>query len=110
MNACTVDKYPEGFPQLAALISCDDSFSMHRGFKYLHSRGLLHLEVQITELEKELYKLDREDAANPDMIYRLRSTKHEKDWDAAQADLMDKLMAKLKEYGERSSRKSKRVA
>jgi hypothetical protein len=110
MNACTVDEYPKGFPQLAALISCDDSLSMHRSFKYCHSRGLLHLEVQITELEKELYKLDREDAANPDMTYRLRSTKHEKGWDAAQADLIDKLMAKLKEYGEHLSRKSKWLA
>jgi hypothetical protein len=102
MNLRTVDEYPEGFPQLASLISIDDSLAMHRSFKNSHNRVLLHLEVEITELEKELYKLDKEDAADPDKIYRLKSTKHEEGWDAAQVVLIDKLRSKLKEYGEHS--------
>jgi hypothetical protein len=84
MNACTVDEYPEGFPQLAALISCSDSLAMHRSFKYCHNRILLQLEVQITELEKKLYKW----------------TEHEKGWDAAQEELIRELTSKLMKYGE----------
>jgi hypothetical protein len=100
MSACTVDEYPEGFPQLAALISCVDSLAMHRGFKHCHNRILLQLEVQITELEKELYKLDKEDAANPDKEWRLKSTKLEKGWDTAQEELIGELTSKLIKYGE----------
>ena len=100
MSSCIVDEYPEGFPQLAALISCDDSLAMHRSFKYCHNRILLQLEVQITELEKELYKLDKEDAADPDRQHRLKWTEHEEGWDPAQEVLIGKLKSKLKEYGE----------
>lgn len=106
MKSCTVDEYPKGLPQLASLISIDDSLAMHRSFKYCHNRVLLHLEVQITELEKELYKLDKEDAADPNMAYRLGSTRHEEGWDDAQVKLLDKLISKLKEYGEHSSEKT----
>jgi hypothetical protein len=100
MSSCTVDEYPEGLPQLAALISCDDSLAMHRSFKYCHNRILLQLGVQITELEKELYKLDKEDAADPDRQHRLRGTVHQEGWDPAQEVLIGKLTLKLKEYGE----------
>jgi hypothetical protein len=98
--ACVVDEYPKGFPKLAALISCDDSLAMHRGFKYCHNRVLLLLEVQITELEKELYKLDKADSADPSKAWRLKSTKYEENWDATQEKLIDKLISKLKVYGE----------
>jgi hypothetical protein len=73
---------------------------MHRNFKYCHNRILLQLEVQITELEKKLYNLDKEDAADPDREHRLKWTEHEEGWDAAQAKLIDMLTSKLKEYGE----------
>lgn len=95
-----MDEYPEGFPQLAALISCDVDLAMHRSFKYCHSRVLLHLEVQITELEKDLYKLDKKDEADPEREHRLRWTEHEADWDTEQVKLLGKLISKLKEYGE----------
>ncbi|PMD33266.1 hypothetical protein L207DRAFT_518094, partial [Hyaloscypha variabilis F] len=73
---------------------------MHRGFKYCHNRVLLLLEVQITELEKELYKLDKADSADPSKAWRLKSTKYEENWDATQEKLIDKLISKLKVYGE----------
>jgi len=95
-----VDKYPVGFPQLAALISCDDDLAMHRGFKYCHNRLLLQLEVQITELEKDLYKLDKEDEVDPEREHRLRWTEHEEQWDTEKMELLDKLTAKLKDYGD----------
>jgi hypothetical protein len=73
---------------------------MHRGFKNCHNRILLHLEVQITELEKKLDNLDKEDAADPDREHRLKWTEHEEGWDAAQTELIDTLISKLKKYGE----------
>jgi hypothetical protein len=100
MNSCIVDDYPEGFPKLAAFISCDDSLAMHRSFKYCHNRVLLHLEVEITELEKKLHILDKEDAADPDRMHRLQWTEHEEGWDTTQAELVDKLISKLNKYGE----------
>ena len=99
MNSYAVDDYPEGFPKLAAFISCDDSLAMHRSFKCCHNRVLVQLEVQITELEKKLYILDKEDAADPDRIHRLQWTEHEEGWDPAQVKLIDELKSKLKEYG-----------
>lgn len=93
-----LDEYPEGFPQLAALISCSDSLAMHRSFKYCHNRILLQLEVQITELEKKLYKLDKEDAADPDREHRLKWTEHENGWDTAQEELIGELTSKLMKY------------
>ena len=94
-----VDEYPEGFPQLAALISCDNDLAMHRGFKNIHNRILLHLEVQITVLEKELNDLDRRDSADPEREHRLRWTEHEEGWNTDKLELLDKLALKLKEYG-----------
>lgn len=94
-----VESFPQGFPRLASLVSCDDSLAMHRGFKRLHNRLLLQLEAEITELEKDLDKLDKEDAEAA-TNYRLMSTKHEEDWDASQVQLFDKIKSKLKEYGQ----------
>ena len=100
MSSCIVEEYPEGFPKLAAFISCDDSLAMHRAFKYCHNRVILQLEVEITELEKQLYTLDKEDKADPEREHRLQWTEHEEGWDTAQVELIAKLKFKLKEYGE----------
>jgi len=95
-----VEDFPKGFPRFAAMVSSSDDLSMFRGFKRSHARILLHLEVQISELEKELDKLDKEDVANPAMRYRLTKTKpkHDENWDPKQYNLMEQLCQKLKEY------------
>jgi hypothetical protein len=95
------EKYPEGFPQLAAYMTSDNDFAPLRGFKYCHYRILLERQVEITELERQLFELDESDAANPDMHYRLRKMlKHKEGWDTGRIDLMRELTEKLKEYGE----------
>jgi hypothetical protein len=101
---CIVDEYPKGFPELAALIGSDDDLAMHRNFKYCHNRVLLHLEVQITELEKNLFNLDKKDEVDEDRQHRLRWTEHEEGWNTEQLELLEKLIAKLKEYGEHRAR------
>jgi hypothetical protein len=71
---------------------------MCRSFKYGHNRVLLHLQVEITELEKAIFNLDKKDEENPAMEYRRRSTKEGSNKE--QTALMGELKAKLKEYGE----------
>lgn len=48
---------------------------VHRGFHYLHSRVLLHLQHEIRVLERELDQLDEldEDAAEEGRASRLQS-------------------------------------
>jgi hypothetical protein len=94
-----VDDFPKGFPRLSALVSSDNDFTIFRGFKRLHARILLQLEVEISELLKALDKLDKEDYADRAMRYRLTKTKHDKNWDSTQHDLLGQLREKLKEYG-----------
>jgi hypothetical protein len=97
------EEYPRGFPQLAAFISSDNDFAVFRGFKYCHYRILLELEVEITEMERALWDLDKADEANPDMTYRLRGMlPHEDGWDTGRIELMASLKEKIKEYGELS--------
>jgi hypothetical protein len=100
IRSVPVDDFPRGFPRLAALLSADDDLMMFRGFRRIHSRVLLQMEVEITQLENALDKLDKEDDADPNMWYRLSNTEHDEDWDPRQKELFDQLLTKLKEYGE----------
>jgi len=95
-----VEGYPVGFPQLAAFRNSDDDFAIFRAFNQCHCRILTQLEVEITEIEKQLLELDRADEANPSMEYRLRKSKHKEGWDTAQRDLLREMQLKLKDYGE----------
>jgi hypothetical protein len=99
---CVVDEYPNGFSRLAAFVNSDDDMAMVRSFGYLHTRALLQLQVEITELEKALYALDKKDETNPAMNYRRISTKHKENADNEHTVLMSEIKAKLKEYGEHS--------
>lgn len=74
---------------------------MVRSFKTIHIRILLHYQVEITELEKELVELDRKDNLDPENSHRLRSTEHHHSWNSEQRDLLQKLRVMVKEYGER---------
>ncbi len=96
-----VDQFPRGFPRLAAFQSSDDDFMIFRGFKRLHNRILLRLEVEITLLEEALDKLDSEDDGNDKMRYRLGHTKHKEGWSTTQLELLDQIRDKLSEYGKK---------
>jgi hypothetical protein len=61
---------------------------------------LLHLQVEITELEKAIFDLDKKDEEDPAMQYRRRSTKHREGSNNQLRELIKELKAKLKEYGE----------
>ncbi|CZR65251.1 uncharacterized protein PAC_15151 [Phialocephala subalpina] len=63
--------HPKGFPQLASFVSSCDDFSIYRSFRRVHERLILELMVELTDLEKQLDKLDRDDANNPATLPRL---------------------------------------
>ena len=88
--------YPEGYPQLAALLNSADNFAILRRFGITSARVLLHLQAEISYLEKELAGLDRTDAKDSSMEYRLRS--HRDEWDGKQKRIVKALREKLSVY------------
>ena len=56
-----MENNPNGYPRLAAFQASDPNFGLYRSDSYLHSRILLDLQDEITELEKELDNLDWDD-------------------------------------------------
>ncbi|MCJ1351954.1 MAG: hypothetical protein MMC33_001938 [Icmadophila ericetorum] len=57
-----LDKCPKGYPNTAGFMSSDPNFGQYRGFNYLHSRVLLHLQNSLAVLERELDRKDGVDA------------------------------------------------
>ena len=94
------EEFPEGWPKLAAFINSADDLTMFRRFGRAHCRILLHLEAEITILERELDLLDTHDAESPDFKHRLRRSEWHEGWDSEQKNLLNELKMKLLEYGE----------
>lgn len=92
------EKYPQGFPRLAAFQKSDDDLIIFRVFHQSYIRILLQDEVEITKLEEALRELDDTDEANPAMHYRLRMTEHKQNWNSEKVDLIRQLRDKLDEY------------
>jgi hypothetical protein len=75
---------------------------MFRRFGRVHCRLLLHLEAEITVLERKLDALDKRDEQT-DKIYRLKRCSWDSNWNADQKNLLDELREKVAEYGELTS-------
>lgn len=88
-----------GWPRLAAFQNLSDSCAVYRRFGLLYCRVLLHLQAEITALEKKLYQLDIDDEAHTDRRYRLRSIDDDEDWDPAQRNILKQIREKLSTYG-----------
>jgi hypothetical protein len=95
-----VDDYPEGYPQLAAFMNSDDTFANVRRFGRLSSRLLLHLQNELTALEKRLDDLDNSDAANAVLEKRLRGYEHFSGWTDEQTKLLNDIQEKYSQYGQ----------
>ncbi|KAF8864672.1 hypothetical protein BDZ45DRAFT_737242 [Acephala macrosclerotiorum] len=92
--------YPKGFPQLADFVSSCDDFSIYRSFRRVHERLILHFMVEITDMEKKLDELDREDANNPKTIRRLAES-HDPEGNAStKKKLLKEMVEKVTEYDE----------
>ncbi|KAI1801566.1 hypothetical protein F4811DRAFT_456753 [Daldinia bambusicola] len=55
-----LDKYPRGYPHLAAITALDKDYLILRQFDYLHARTLLNLQRRLQEYERKLEDLDSE--------------------------------------------------
>jgi hypothetical protein len=54
-----VEKYPAGYPRLAAFVASEPNLMQFRGFRTVRARLLLHLQTEIQALEDKLFDLDR---------------------------------------------------
>jgi hypothetical protein len=114
----SVDRYPEGYPRISAYIDSDYDTALFRRFGTLHARSLLYKQVELTELEAQLDKLDKEDAGHLDKEKqrRLDTGAGNNKWrlghsislaggkeNEKRRDLMKKIDEKMEEYGVLSS-------
>ncbi|KAG4027176.1 hypothetical protein MFRU_032g00420 [Monilinia fructicola] len=54
-----IELYPEGYPQLAAVIDSDEQFMLYRRFGHLQARILLNKQDELRELESQLNHIDK---------------------------------------------------
>jgi hypothetical protein len=99
-----VEECPEGYPRLAAFLSSENSFSIYRGFGYLHSRVLLGLQDHIVALERELDQKDSFDYENglkrrlQSRVRDERESRHDGE-ERPRERILDDIRRKLVEYG-----------
>ncbi|KAF5871507.1 uncharacterized protein Bfra_008026 [Botrytis fragariae] len=55
----TIERRPQGYPQLAAVIDSDEQFMLYRRFGHLQARILLNKQDELRELEDRLAHIDR---------------------------------------------------
>jgi hypothetical protein len=55
-----VQKYPRGYPLQAAFQASESSWSIYRGFSYLHSRVILDMQDELRCLEEQLEEVDQD--------------------------------------------------
>ena len=82
----------------AALLSSHENYGIFRGFFPYATRILLHRSVELDLLAKRLNNLDKEEAAQPDRQYKLRTVKLKPESDAERIKLLKELEVKLSEY------------
>jgi hypothetical protein len=102
-----VHKYPPGYPLQAAFQSSEESWSIYRGFSYLHSRVILELQDELRCLEQDLTDADEMDLENGDGK-RLKSRNSDllqaarEKTTSIRVQLINKIREKLVNYGKHS--------
>lgn len=84
---------------MAAYINSDDTFLIYRKFGRPINRVLLHLQEELTGLERDLDNLDNDDAENETLKPRLAGYEDYDGWDEKQRDLLLEIKTKWMEYG-----------
>jgi hypothetical protein len=99
-SADTLEKYPDGYPGLAAFMDSSDSFGIYRKFGYCHARLLAIHMSNVTEIERKLLELDKQDEAGGGATnWRLRNRFHKDGLDKIKRDLQTDLERELLAYG-----------
>jgi hypothetical protein len=91
-----VQNYPLGFPLQAAFQSSEPSWSVYRGFGYLHARVIIDLQDEIRCLEKSLAIMDKMDDTNGE-DFRLMSRDEQGE---ERTRLISNIREKLLQYGQ----------
>jgi hypothetical protein len=100
-----VERYPKGYPRTSAFIESDSDIVLFRRFGVLHARALLYRQVELTELEAQLDKLDKEDAGTEgqpaENRWRLSHSLAMNDgaMNEKRKELMEKIEEKMEIYG-----------
>ena len=96
-----VENHPKGYPRTAAYIDSDVDTVLFRRFGTSHARALLYMQVELTELEARLAKLDEDDTAKEETEWKVANSIHHKNGrknDDRKA-LVDEFTEKLMAYG-----------
>ncbi|KAF1929146.1 uncharacterized protein M421DRAFT_100827 [Didymella exigua CBS 183.55] len=99
----TLENTPNGFPRLAAFQASDPNFGLYRSYSYLHSRVLLDLQGELTELEDELEQLDFDEKEEDEDLPRMKAAEAhlcEEDDVRTRRTVLRDIRAKLMEYDE----------
>ncbi|KAF4616244.1 hypothetical protein G7Y89_g15162 [Cudoniella acicularis] len=90
-------RYPDGWPRVAAFMDGCDSFGIFRRFGQCHSRLLLLRMTNIQDIEKQLLDLDKSDEEG-DKAWRLKNRYHKEGFDTKKRELEAKLETELLAY------------
>lgn len=102
LTCLVVENNPNGFPRLAAFQASDSNFGLYRSYSYLHSRILLDLQSEITELESELDNIDWDELEEDEDRPRYRLAESEtgsEDGTRTRRVVLREIKVKLMEYG-----------
>ncbi|KAE8441481.1 hypothetical protein EG329_004905 [Mollisiaceae sp. DMI_Dod_QoI] len=95
-----INEYPTGLPRLAGFINSSDHNAVFRRFGRISARLLVQLEIDLTDLERELDNLDKKDASSPLVEPRLRGFERFPEDDGSQREVLEKIHKKICEYFE----------
>ncbi|KAH6710665.1 hypothetical protein BKA61DRAFT_100345 [Leptodontidium sp. MPI-SDFR-AT-0119] len=93
-----LEDHEQGIPRFAAFQNSNDSFCIFRRFGDAATRILEIKQVELWTLITKLQDLDRKDAADDSMRYRLTSIEYHEKWDPTQKDLLETIEEKLTTY------------
>jgi hypothetical protein len=101
MYVYAVENHPEGYPRVAVYLNSQDGSALFRRFGDLHIRSLLYKQVELTELERKLAKIDAEDDFHEENRWRNGYSIHHNDGkhNEERKALIDEIDKKLDAYG-----------
>lgn len=99
-HSTRIDDHPMGYPRLASLMSSDENFLVARRYGLLHVRVMLYRQAELAQLERDLFKLDREVAEVGDRALKGAKFLHQGVNGEYRAELIAKIEEKLKQHGE----------
>lgn len=96
-----MEDYPRGYPRTAVYLNSDFDSALYRRFGDLHARSLLYKQIELTSLEEQLSKLDREDAQVSADGWKVTYSIHVKNGkrNEVRKNLIEEIDQKMEAYG-----------